>query len=134
MIAARHAQRCYSIAVCACHKPGPHLLTAPCRAHYELFIRALDAPNVGKEGVCLVHPTVGPTQVRSLAHHFLHVLHCCSCKYTSSPAAHSVALHPAPFKNEIQPAWQASSCAWSRPNAISHAVVIGVVVDVALPV
>lgn len=32
------------------------------RAHYELFIRALDAPNVGKGGVCLVHPTVGPTQ------------------------------------------------------------------------
>jgi hypothetical protein len=35
-----------------------------CRAHYELFIRALDAPNVAKDGVCLVHPTVGPTQVR----------------------------------------------------------------------
>jgi hypothetical protein len=34
------------------------------RAHYELFIRALDAPNVGKSGVCLVHPTCGPTQVR----------------------------------------------------------------------
>lgn len=35
-----------------------------CRAHYELFIRALDAPNVSKEAVCLVHPTCGPTQVR----------------------------------------------------------------------
>jgi len=34
------------------------------RAHYELFIRALDAPNVGKGAVCLVHPTCGPTQVR----------------------------------------------------------------------
>jgi len=32
------------------------------RAHYELFIRALDAPNVAKDGVCLVHPTCGPTQ------------------------------------------------------------------------
>lgn len=32
------------------------------RAHYELFIRALDAPNVRQGGVCLVHPTVGPTQ------------------------------------------------------------------------
>jgi sulfate adenylyltransferase len=32
------------------------------RAHYELFTRALDAPNVGKDGVCLVHPTCGPTQ------------------------------------------------------------------------
>ena len=34
------------------------------RAHYELFIRALDAPNVGSDAVCLVHPTCGPTQVR----------------------------------------------------------------------
>jgi sulfate adenylyltransferase len=32
------------------------------RAHYELFIRALDAPNVGSDGVVLVHPTMGPTQ------------------------------------------------------------------------
>ena len=32
------------------------------RAHYELFIRALDAPNVSKDGVVLVHPTCGPTQ------------------------------------------------------------------------
>eukprot|EP00884_Botryococcus_braunii_P002951 jgi/Botrbrau1/12657/Bobra.67_1s0022.1 len=32
------------------------------RAHYELFIRALEAPNVGKDAVCLVHPTCGPTQ------------------------------------------------------------------------
>jgi hypothetical protein len=38
-----------------------------CRAHYELFIRALDAPNVAKDGVCLVHPTVGPTQVRRMS-------------------------------------------------------------------
>ena len=35
------------------------------RAHYELFIRALDAPNVSKDAVCLVHPTCGPTQVRA---------------------------------------------------------------------
>jgi len=32
------------------------------RAHYELFIRALDAPNVEKGSVVLVHPTCGPTQ------------------------------------------------------------------------
>jgi len=33
------------------------------RAHYELFIRALDAPNVNPNNrVVLVHPTVGPTQ------------------------------------------------------------------------
>ncbi|KAI3434657.1 hypothetical protein D9Q98_002721 [Chlorella vulgaris] len=32
------------------------------RAHYELFIRALDAPNVSEGAVCLVHPTCGPTQ------------------------------------------------------------------------
>lgn len=32
------------------------------RAHYELFIRALDAPNVREAAVCLVHPTCGPTQ------------------------------------------------------------------------
>ncbi|KAF6260172.1 hypothetical protein COO60DRAFT_1508974 [Scenedesmus sp. NREL 46B-D3] len=32
------------------------------RAHYELFIRALDAPNVQEGAVCLVHPTCGPTQ------------------------------------------------------------------------
>ncbi|KAI8105133.1 hypothetical protein M9435_000304 [Picochlorum sp. BPE23] len=32
------------------------------RAHYELFIRSLDAPNVSDDGVVLVHPTCGPTQ------------------------------------------------------------------------
>lgn len=34
------------------------------RAHYELFMRALDADNVDKENgaLVLVHPTVGPTQ------------------------------------------------------------------------
>lgn len=32
------------------------------RAHYELFTRALDADNVASDGVCLVHPTCGPTQ------------------------------------------------------------------------
>lgn len=32
------------------------------RAHYELFIRAKDAPNVGEGAVVLVHPTMGPTQ------------------------------------------------------------------------
>lgn len=47
---------------------GQDVLAFQCRnpihkAHYELFIRALDAPNVGEGGVCLVHPTCGPTQV-----------------------------------------------------------------------
>ena len=37
------------------------------KAHYELFIRALDADNVGKDAVCLVHPTCGPTQVRGMS-------------------------------------------------------------------
>jgi sulfate adenylyltransferase len=32
------------------------------RAHYELFTRALDAENVGRDSVVLVHPTCGPTQ------------------------------------------------------------------------
>jgi sulfate adenylyltransferase len=32
------------------------------RAHYELFTRALDANNVSKNAVVLVHPTCGPTQ------------------------------------------------------------------------
>ena len=48
---------------------GVDVLAFQCRnpihkAHYELFIRALDADNVGKDAVCLVHPTCGPTQVR----------------------------------------------------------------------
>eukprot|EP00755_Sulcionema_specki_P001540 Sspe_Gene.3284::Locus_1075_Transcript_1_1_Confidence_1.000_Length_1337::g.3284::m.3284/K00958/sat, met3; sulfate adenylyltransferase len=30
------------------------------RAHYELFTRALDHENVGKDSVVLVHPTCGP--------------------------------------------------------------------------
>ncbi|WP_320668342.1 sulfate adenylyltransferase [Prochlorococcus sp. MIT 1307] len=32
------------------------------RAHYELFTRALNANNVSKNAVVLVHPTCGPTQ------------------------------------------------------------------------
>jgi sulfate adenylyltransferase len=32
------------------------------RAHYELFMRALDAPNVQPDSTVLVHPTCGPTQ------------------------------------------------------------------------
>ena len=48
---------------------GVDVLAFQCRnpihkAHYELFIRALDADNVGPDAVCLVHPTCGPTQVR----------------------------------------------------------------------
>jgi len=47
---------------------GKDVLAFQCRnpihkAHYELFIRALEAANVGPEAVCLVHPTCGPTQV-----------------------------------------------------------------------
>jgi sulfate adenylyltransferase len=32
------------------------------RAHYELFMRALEAENVESDGIVLVHPTCGPTQ------------------------------------------------------------------------
>jgi sulfate adenylyltransferase len=45
------------------------------RAHYELFIRALDAPNVQDGAVCLVHPTCGPTQVRLMACYALQLIH-----------------------------------------------------------
>ena len=49
---------------------GVDVLAFQCRnpihkAHYELFIRALEASNVGPGAVCLVHPTCGPTQVSS---------------------------------------------------------------------
>ena len=37
------------------------------RAHYELFTRALEATNVSKEAVVLVHPTCGPTQDDDIA-------------------------------------------------------------------
>lgn len=37
------------------------------RAHYELFTRALDAPEVGPGGVVLVHPTCGPTQADDIS-------------------------------------------------------------------
>jgi len=37
------------------------------RAHYELFMRALDAENVGEGAVCLVHPTCGPTQADDIS-------------------------------------------------------------------
>ena len=37
------------------------------RAHYELFTRALKAPNVSSGGVVLVHPTCGPTQDDDIA-------------------------------------------------------------------
>ena len=47
--------------------PGADVVAFQCRnpihrAHYELFTRALQAPNVGKGAVVLVHPTCGPTQ------------------------------------------------------------------------
>ncbi|MFN9530719.1 MAG: sulfate adenylyltransferase [Cyanobacteriota bacterium] len=37
------------------------------RAHYELFTRALQAPNVSAGAVVLVHPTCGPTQDDDIA-------------------------------------------------------------------
>jgi sulfate adenylyltransferase len=37
------------------------------RAHYELFTRALEAPNVSRQAVVLVHPTCGPTQEDDIA-------------------------------------------------------------------
>ena len=53
---------------------GKDVLAFQCRnpihkAHYELFIRALEAPNVGEGAVCLVHPTCGPTQVSPHPHY-----------------------------------------------------------------
>lgn len=56
------------------------MLCVPRRAHYELFTRALDAPNVRPDSVCLVHPTCGPTQVRV-------------CLLRSSTCACTPALH-----------------------------------------
>lgn len=44
------------------HTPLPPRGAPVHRAHYELFTRALHADNVGKDGVVLVHPTMGPTQ------------------------------------------------------------------------
>jgi len=37
------------------------------RAHYELFMRALQADNVEESGVVLVHPTMGPTQADDIS-------------------------------------------------------------------
>ncbi len=52
--------------------PGEDVVAFQCRnpihrAHYELFTRALDAPNVSRSGVVLVHPTCGPTQEDDIA-------------------------------------------------------------------
>jgi len=55
-------------------KDGKHVVVFQCRnpihrAHYELFMRALDAPNVDKDNgaVVLVHPTCGPTQADDIS-------------------------------------------------------------------
>ncbi len=52
--------------------PGQDVVAFQCRnpihrAHYELFTRALHAPNVSDGGVVLVHPTCGPTQDDDIA-------------------------------------------------------------------
>ncbi|MDM7954391.1 MAG: sulfate adenylyltransferase [Cyanobium sp. CZS 25K] len=52
--------------------PGEDVVAFQCRnpihrAHYELFTRALEAPNVSKGAVVLVHPTCGPTQEDDIA-------------------------------------------------------------------
>jgi ATP sulfurylase len=52
------------------------------RAHYELFTRALHAPNVRPGAVCLVHPTCGPTQVRACMHACVRV---CVCTQRRTP-------------------------------------------------
>ena len=55
-------------------KEGKDVVVFQCRnpvhrAHYELFIHALDAPNVNKDdgAVVLVHPTCGPTQADDIS-------------------------------------------------------------------
>lgn len=60
---------------------GVDVLAFQCRnpihkAHYELFIRALEADNVSQDAVCLVHPTCGPTQVPF--HQLQHITYCTS--------------------------------------------------------
>jgi sulfate adenylyltransferase len=52
--------------------PGEDVVAFQCRnpihrAHYELFTRALEAPNVSHQAVVLVHPTCGPTQEDDIA-------------------------------------------------------------------
>jgi sulfate adenylyltransferase len=52
--------------------PGEDVVAFQCRnpihrAHYELFTRALEAPNVSRQAVVLVHPTCGPTQEDDIA-------------------------------------------------------------------
>ena len=67
---------------------GVDVLAFQCRnpihkAHYELFIRALEASNVGPNAVCLVHPTCGPTQV-SILLHLLHAMCSASCQFSGA--------------------------------------------------
>jgi hypothetical protein len=82
-----------------------HCLYLSPRAHYELFIRALEAPNVSGDSVCLVHPTCGPTQVSAFRNVLLCGWYCCathvSCMHSgfvvrSRSAVHSPYLPPCP--------------------------------------
>ena len=82
---------------------GKDVLAFQCRnpihkAHYELFIRALEAPNVGEGAVCLVHPTCGPTQVRAAT------AAACVSTLPESPAA--FCLHNVPAGMHIASASQ----------------------------
>lgn len=71
---------------------GVDVLAFQCRnpihkAHYELFIRALEADNVGSDSVCLVHPTCGPTQVNYVTLRLIQMncqLNCLQTQYTNN--------------------------------------------------
>jgi sulfate adenylyltransferase len=68
------------------------------RAHYELFTRALDDPLVGDGGIVLVHPTCGPTQVRSCLLLFMFFGGCfvsfCYCPVCLSVCSHTTYVMP----------------------------------------
>ena len=74
------------------------------RAHYELFTRALDAPNVGDDAIVLVHPTCGPTQEDDIPGAVRHKTYEVGCRWraTTSPRSPLMltlypTLHPQPY-------------------------------------